>query len=229
VASIDSKLAVLRLKAAKNELEVEHLIEMAALGDVRAIPVIRELQAKHGWTRSNQPGAAHLVPLARWAEVVCAYLEGGCDALVTSARQPEPDSLYFALAVLQEVKSSAAALALAELAFDIEGSLSKRAADGLKLADAINLTLSFKNSPQVYPDTAKKLRTFLHALLARSLSEPEMARVVCALRGVGNEDSIRLIGSLPKFNGAWSGLETSACKAIRNRLARSSGKGRRGG
>src|SRR6266508_2405850 len=40
MASIDSKLATLRRKAAKNELEVEHLTEFAALGDIRAAPVI---------------------------------------------------------------------------------------------------------------------------------------------------------------------------------------------
>ena len=39
-----------------------------------------------------------------------------------------------------------------------------------------------------------------------------------AMRGVGNEESIGLIGALPKLSGPWSGLESSACKAIRKRL-----------
>lgn len=213
--SIDSKLNALRRKAAKNDLEVEHLTAFAVLGDARAAAVIRELQAKHAWPRSNRAANG---PLARWAEVVCAYLEGGCDALVNYARRPESDSLYFAVAVLQEVKSAACVLALAKLSEDTVKALPKGVKDGLSLADAINLTLSFKNPPRVQSQTSKCLRSFLHALVRQKLGEPERARVVCALRGVGNEESIRLINQLPAFSGPWAGVESLACKAIRKRL-----------
>lgn len=215
---INSKLAKLRRMAANGDVEVEHLTEFAVLGDARAVPVIRELQAKHNWPHSNRVGDVHVAPLARWAEVVCTYLEGGCDALVNYARRTKPESLAFAVSVLGEVKSAECVLALAELSEDVDGVSPERLKDGLKLADAINLTLSFKNPPPIYPETAEQLRTFLHTLLGQDLSESERVRVVCALRGVGNEESIRLIGTVPKFIGTWTGLDSLACKAIRKRL-----------
>ena len=218
MASIDSKLATLRRRAAKNDLEVEHLTEFAVIGDARAVPVIQELRAKHDWSPSNHDGDANIVPLARWSEVVCNYLEGGCDALVEYARSPEQESLYFAVSILAKVKSAACVLSLAELSADIATALPARVKDGVKLADAINLTLSFKNPPPAYPDTAMQLCSYLHAMLLQDLNEHERARIVCALREVGDEESIRLIGKLPKFKGAWVGLESLACKVIRKRI-----------
>lgn len=218
MATIDSKLATLRRKAAANDVEVEHLTQFAVLGNPIAIPVIRELTAKHGWPRSNCVGDAHVAPLARWAEVVCTFLEGGCDALVEYARKPEPKSLYFAVSVLEQVKSAAAVLALAELADDIVRASPERTEDALKLASAINLALSFKNPPRVQPNTAAQLRTFLHGLFRLDLSEPQRAVIVCALRGVGDDESIRLIDQLPRFSGPWTGLESLARKAIHKRI-----------
>jgi hypothetical protein len=218
MGSIDSKLAAFRLKAAKNDVEVEHLTEFAILGDVRAIPVIREIQDKYGWSSSNQADGAHVVPLARWADVVCTYIEGGCDALVAYARGPDSESTHFAIQILGDVKSEACVLALADLSEDIIKDLPARLKDGLKLADAINFTLSFKSPPYVNPETIRRLYTFLHILLQQDLNEPQRGIVVCALRGVGNEESIHLIRKLPCFTGPWAGLESLACKAIRKRL-----------
>src|SRR5262245_40509161 len=100
-------LAALRKKAAKNQVEVEHLTVFAKLGDRRAVPVICELQVQHNWPRSNLVNGELVPPLARWADVVCAYLEGGCDALIAYARGTEPRAFYFAVSVLEEVRSAA--------------------------------------------------------------------------------------------------------------------------
>jgi hypothetical protein len=146
------------------------------------------------------------------------YLEGGADALVAYARRDEPKSFYFATSILSELKSAASVLAFAELAAGIESDLSRCIEDAIKLAEAINLALSFKGAPVVYEQTAAELRRFLHAVLQQELSEPQRATVVCALRGVGDESSVQLIGAMPGFVAPWSGLESTAIKAIRKRL-----------
>jgi hypothetical protein len=218
LAPIDTKLAVLRRKAAKNQVEVEHLTAFAAIGDRAAVPVVRELQAKYDWPRSNRVNGRHVVPLGRWAEVVCAYLEGGWDALIDYARGPEPDAFYFAISVLEVTKSPVSLVVLTELSSIISKKLSSRKADAVKLAEAINHVLSFKKPPPVYPGTATSLRRFLHALVRQKLTQPERATVVCALRGVGDEESIQIIRELPKFDGPWAGIEINACQTIRKRM-----------
>jgi hypothetical protein len=223
--SLDAKLASLRRKAAADDVEVEHLTAFAAAGDARAVPVIRELQREHGWPHSNRQGKSLVVPLGRWADVVCVYLEGGCDALVAYARRREPDSFDFAASVLEELKSAAAVGAMAELARGLVKRLPERLGDGVRLASAINLALSFKKPPAMDPVTCGELRSFLHRLLSNELPQEARASVVCALRGVGDEESIRIIDGLPKFHGPWAGLEAIASKAIRKRLHRTRGAG----
>ena len=216
--TIDSKLKTMRQAAARGELEVEHLIELAVIGDQTAVPTIRELQREYQWPRTNFIANARAVPLGRWAEVVCDYLDGGCEALVAYAKRPEDDAFHFAVSVLGEIKSPEAVQALVDLASDAPILLPERLNDRLSLSDAINLTLSFSSAPPVSPQDAICLRSFLHELLAECQTESECARVVCALRGVGDLGSFELIAKLPKFGKPWEGLEMSACKAIRKRL-----------
>ena len=93
----------------------------------------------------------------------------------------EPESFYFAVSILRALKSSAAVLAFAELAADVERDLRSRIEDGAKLAEAINLALSFKGAPVVYAHTAEKLREFLHATLRLKLSKAQRATAVWRL------------------------------------------------
>jgi hypothetical protein len=223
MTSLDSAIKKLRRLAAKDAVEVEHLSALAMIGNVKTVPVIRELQEHHSWPHGNRQGDKHVVPLGRWADVVCVYLEGGTDALVTYARRKEAESFYFAVSILGDLKSSASVLALAELATGVESHLQTGIEDAIKLAEAINVILSFKGSPVMYEQTAAELRRFLHALLQRELSESQRATAVCALRGVGDESSIELIRAMPIFAAPWSGLESTAIKAIGKRLRRQRG------
>jgi len=216
--SLDSAIAKLRRLAAKDAVEVEHLSALAVIGDAKAVPVVRELHERYAWPRDNREGDKHVVPLGRWAEVVCAYLAGGTDALVAYARREEPKSFYFAVSILRELKSAASVLAFAELATEVERNPRAHIEDAVELADAINLALSFKGAPVVYEQAAGELRSFLHAVLRQELSEAQRAAVVCALRGVGDKSSVELIGRMPAFVAPWNGLESTAIKTIRKRL-----------
>jgi hypothetical protein len=157
------------------------------------------------------------VPLGRWADVVCDYLEGGCDVLLAYARRPEADSFSFAVHVLSELKSAEATVALAELAGEVVAELPRRLADAKTLADAINVTMSFDAAPALDRPTAAKLRSFLHRLLGQDVNVPWRLTAVYALRGVGDEESIRLISSM---RAAPQGSRDAAkvVKIIRKRL-----------
>jgi hypothetical protein len=217
--SIDSKLVALRRRAAKNTVEVEHLTAFAVLGDPCAAPVIRELAEQYRWSRSGLDDDGALIgPMGRWAEVICAYLEDGASALVRYARRREAKSFHFAVAVLGDLKTTDAVAAMAQLTDDVAKELPERLQDGVELAASLNLTLSFKDPPEVDPRTTKRLRLFLHSLLPLKLSVPQRATVVCALRGVGDDESLRLIGDLPTFAGAWAGTSELVCRVIAKRL-----------
>jgi HEAT repeat protein len=221
MATLDSRLWALRRKAAKDDVLPEHLIAFAKLGDPRAIPVILELSTEYRWSRSIHDDAGrHVGPMARWAEVVCTYLDGGCDALVDYARRAEDESFHFAVSLLGDVKAPESAFALADLTNDLLRAFPERVHDACELADAINLTLSFKNPPPVTQAAEETLRSFLHALLRLDLSEPQRARAVCALRGVGDVESIAQIAELAEFTGPWSEAASMATEAIRRRLRR---------
>ena len=172
------------------------MIGFAARGDARAVPVIRELQRLHRWPHGYLVDGRHVVPLGRWADVVCTYLEGGCDALREYARWSEPDSFSFAVSVLEELKSAVAAKTLAELAGEVAAALPKRLADAKKLAEAINFTMSFDEAPRLDRATAAKLRSFLHDLLNQRPDVVWRMTAVYALRGVGDEESLRMLAAM---------------------------------
>lgn len=214
---MDPERAALRRRAANGTLEVEHLLALAVQRDPAAATFIQELATEFAWPRENKINGELVAPLGRWAEVVCAYLAGGCQALIAYARQPEQDAARFAIGVLEELKNPQSVSALAALAADFRKA-PPRLSDSLDLADAINSNLSFKGAPKVSNEDTTVLRDFLHELLHTNLTAAESARVVCALRGVGDERSIRIVSELPPFADQWAGLEAIVCKAIRKRL-----------
>jgi len=95
--------------------------------------MIRELAKKYSWPATNFIRGQHVGPTGRWAEVVCIYLEGGCDALVEYARPGKRRSFRFATAILEELKSAPTILAAAELAEEVQRSLPKRIDDAQAL------------------------------------------------------------------------------------------------
>lgn len=175
--AINSKLELLRRRASNGQIEVEHLIEFAVIGDRSATPVIRELQLLHNWRRTNHIGNAHVVPLARWAEVVCVYLDGGCEALVRYAQLPETGACYFAISVLRQIKSPEAIRGLIDFVSSISTTRLLTLDDKFSIADAINMTFSFKTSLPIAPNDAASLRSFLHELLA--VCDTDSQRVRC--------------------------------------------------
>jgi hypothetical protein len=209
-------------KAADNSLEVEHLVKVAELGDASDAPFLRALKEEHSWSDSGREGRKLVVPFGRWANTVCRFLEDGYPGLVQAGKE-SPDAADFCVGVLEELKTAASVSAILAVGGPV---IERPAADvklAVRLADGFNLLLSFKGAPAIAPADEQKVREFLHRLLAAKLSEVQRASAVCALRGVGDAESVALVESLPPFQGSWAGLEQSAARQIKQRLRRAKG------
>jgi hypothetical protein len=206
----------LRKRAAKRSLEVEHLLHVAVIGDASDAAFLKSLAAECDWPNSADVNGVHVVPLGTWNKAVCCYLEKGYPGLVQLAKKS--DSRLFSLAILRELKTVESISALIEIA----GKVIERPAANRELASRIasvfNFILSFDGAPAISRKVETHIRQFLHRLLAEPLNDAEKASVVCALRGVGDEESIELIRALPPFREAWSGTEKVACKQIKSRI-----------
>jgi hypothetical protein len=209
-------------KAADNSLEVEHLVKVAELGDSADAPFLRALKGEHGWSDTGREGRTRVVPFGRWVDTVCRFLEDGYPGLVQAAEE-SPDAADYCVSVLEELKTAASVSAILDVGGPV---IEQPRADvklAVRLADGFNFLLSFKGVPAITPAVEQKVRGFLHRLLAAELSEVQRASVVCALRGVGDAESVALVASLPPFQSSWAGLEQSAVRQIKQRLRRAKG------
>src|SRR5262245_31694251 len=161
-------------KAADNSLEVEHLVKVAEIGDATDAPFLRALKDEHGWSDAGREGRKPVVPLGRWADTVCRFLEDGYPGLVRAARD-SIQSAEFCVGVLEGLKTAASVSAILAVGGTV---IERPAADvklAVRLADGFNCLLSFKGAPAIAPADEKQVREFLHRLLAVELSEGQRA------------------------------------------------------
>jgi hypothetical protein len=112
------KLETIRKKARANVLEVEHIL---AAGRKRVRGLQQELMRlsdELGWSLTPfSVEGEHVVPLAKWARVAGAYAEGGIATLTELAGQQE--NRHYVVAMLVEVRTQEAAVALFDLFADV--------------------------------------------------------------------------------------------------------------
>ena len=211
----------LKIKAENHLLEVEDLVDLAVAKNTDVIPFLKQAIEEYQWEDVVAAKTSNKVPLATWATVVIAYLEGGCEGLkryVYPEKGKYFDTSEFVLAVLDDIKDKDTIKGIIELF----GSLIKKPeisySLSLKLVNAVNRLLSFP--PLVEIDNADKeiLRTFVYRFLSL-YGEEENPRcsAFCALRGVGDIDSIKKIKSYPKLTGSYKGTESIVVNAIKSR------------
>ncbi len=219
MALTDSQRGTLSRKATDGRLEVEDLLRVAVTGGAADVPFLRSLEARCGWSYTGKKGRGRVVPLGRWSEVVCRFLEGGCNGLVRLSRE-STEAPEFCLSVLESVRTPESVAAVAEIAGQVLDRPQSDVRLATRLAEGFNRLLSGKGGPAVGADVERRIREFLHRLLALDLTEAQRASAVCALRGVGDEESLAVIAAQPPLRGCWAGVETAAARAIRLRLRR---------
>ncbi len=122
----------------------------------------------------------------------------------------------FSLAFLSEYKTPESVAAILHIGKRLGRQASLKSKN--EIASAFNSILSFGNRPVIDDNKTTEARNLLHSYFSADLDESMQATIYCAMRGVGNQDSIDLISGQKKLAGAWSGTETAVIKAIKKRM-----------
>lgn len=211
----------LKIKAENHLLEVEDLIELAVAKNIDAISFLKEATEEYQWDDVVTAKTSNKVPLATWAAVVIAYLEGGCDALkqyVTSESGGYLETSRFVLAILSDIKSKETIIGIITLFGELIKTPENDHSLSLKLVDTINLLLSFPPLIKIDDKDKDTLNAFVHRFLSLyGTQESSRCAAFCALRGVGDLASIEVIKSYPKLTGSYKGVESIVIKAIKAR------------
>lgn len=211
------KLETIRKKARANLLEVEHIL---AAGRKRVPGLQQELMRlsdELGWSPTHFPAdGKHVIPLAKWARVAGSYAEGGIATLSELAGQQE--NRHYVVAMLVEVRTPEAAVALFDLFADVLAAPSWDCEQARDLVDALN-SLFFFSKPLIPTDEqAATARSFLMTLYSMASTTTQRAHVLCALRGVGDRSTIEFMSTLEALPNPYEGVVKGALRAIRNRL-----------
>jgi hypothetical protein len=216
-------LAALADKAARKRVEVEDLLQVALL-DAPGLPAtLRQLSGHFGWSEDDGgAGSTRRVPLGKWVDIICTYLEDGLSGLVdvlTSPDRPQPDR-EMAIGVLEVLESIASVRALLNAASRIDPEKACEFDIALKIVAAFNILLSFspERAAELTTEEKKLIREFVCNVARHAPDEAATATAYCALRSVGDKDTISYIKSQPPLGQTWAGTVEAVIKAIRKNL-----------
>lgn len=210
-------LQSLRRHAKAGTLEVEHILKEAALRTPGLGSELENLAREGQWAKESlQANGSRLVPLARWAHVAGAYADQGVRGLAELAQ--DDSNADFIIGMLEELRSKEAVDALLDM-FESVISKPEKAPDiAHRLVTAINLLLSFKDSPFVADAERSTLAGFLERVLAIADTNARRATVMYAARGVGDERLLDVLVSIPDADPPFAGARAAALRSIRRRL-----------
>lgn len=208
-------------KIHRNSLEVEDLLAVAKKGTPADAAVIKNLAQTHHWYWENHVAGTQIVPLARWAHVVCEFLVGSYPAVLKLANESDEGvkNTPLVLGLLEELHSREAVDTVLRIMRDLQKNSTASKELTTQCVSTLNSLLSFKPWIQISEEQSAFVRDFLHARLSLPLSDTELAITLCAFRGVGDESSVALIESARELSGPWAGTEATAIRAIKNRLS----------
>ncbi len=215
-------LSSIRRRASNDSLEVEHILEAAALKLDGLPELLDELATAEGWSDTNQlPDGTLVVPLARWARVASAYCHDGMQGLKAVLEAPGHES--FVLALLEELHSAEAVDAIIDFFSRTLDSPADDPALVRKMASTLNQILCFKPEVEITAPTRDRIRVFVTDLLDHCSDQVERAAPVLLLRAVGDDSSLDLLEALPPFTDAWETTIPTTKRAIRKRLKSTKG------
>jgi hypothetical protein len=200
-------LLKIQRKARASAVEVEDILALAASGSREDAAPLRDLATQLEWSRGSG-GHANQVPIGRWSDITCAFLEGGYAAVESFTC--DSASLPFAVGLLSELKTPESIGVLNQLV-DRFRDLEART----QIAGALNL-ICLRGAPLLDSQALTATRAWLHELLAGAATSQAIA--ACAPRKVGNTESIELLSQLAPLPAPWAGIEKQAIRAIRKRL-----------
>lgn len=210
-------LETLRARAAKDELEVEDILEAAAKRVPGLDCVLENLIDECGWTDGGPLSSGAIeIPFRRWAITAIHFSRGDIPALLSLAR--DRSYIPFVLALLQQLHTGESAHTVVNVAPEIFADPIRDPETALRIARSLNLILSLPPQVILAPRTSEQVCHFLHTLIPLCKTDGQLATAVLGLRGVGGQQSLDLIRSLPPLSPPWSDATDLAIKAIRRRL-----------
>lgn len=201
-------------KALSGSLEVEHLLDLALVGDLKTAEFLSHLCDSLDWQDADSlPGNS--VPYRAWATVVKVYLKDSYAGLEALAQH---GYINFIIALLEHLHTSDSLTTILRIF--------PRAIENPKdyedlsdsIVSAINVILSFPPAVCVSKSTEDTLREFVHGYIESTNDEHRYGTALCALRDIGDESSIKLIKSKSKLSGQWLGTESIVIGKITDRL-----------
>lgn len=207
-AEVGARLTRLSARARRRDVEVEHLLAFAQLGDARAAAPLRELAAEHGWPLKGRG----VVPLGAWVDAVAIFLEAGAAGVARRVREKKL-GVEVALGLLEEVPSEEAVKATLLLV-----PIAEKQRDAATLTSALGALQTLLDGDEpllVAPATARELA---HRQLERKLKPVDIASCYGILAAVGDATSLGIIAAHPPLRDPYKGCEKDAARAIKRRL-----------
>lgn len=214
-----SKLRKAELKG--GEVNVEDLLALLKLKDASICPELKRLKQDFNWKAVDNP--ENEVPLGAWADVICVYYERGFKALYSIAIQ-HTRLLGIVLGVLEEIKTEESLETVFSL-FEFFIQNKNDLINAKKCVLTINLMISFDNkinfTDKLKADLLDLLYLFINTVDTEYNSDEGMIIAgYCAIRRVGNKDTIEFIKKRPKLKEeGGAGLESIVIKAIKKNLS----------
>lgn len=210
-------LLTLRRMAHRGTLEVEHLLRAAKHPAADLADSLDSLAEEMGWNSSDRGDLpTGTVPFGQWTQVVSAYCRGGFASLGGF----RATDLHFSmvLALIEQLRTTDALSFALELGAGLLENPSEDPSRSLRLAATLNLLLSFKPRLSLSRESKAKVRDFLHKLALLNSADHARGTVYCALRYVGDAETLNLISNLPPLRDHWASAQDACKRAIAKRL-----------
>ena len=207
-----------KAKADKNEIEVEDIISVCETRDPKLVPYLRSLKERFNYKDNLvvHDNGSITPPMGAWIKIGCIYIEDGFEGLLELSK--DESKISYCLSFLEQYKNRQSAQALIKIV-DRYGAVTENEYELIMdIISSINIMFSFDESPEITPEEKASHRNLVHRTISLCKTDSDLAIAMCALRGVGNADSIALVKSMPKLQGAWSGTEKIVAKEINKRL-----------
>lgn len=218
---MDKLIAKLRkTELAGGEVNVEDLLPLLELKDASICPELKRLKQEFNWKAVDNP--ENEVPLGAWVDIICLYYEQGFKALYSTAIQ-NTRILGIVLGILEEIKT----LESLDTVFSLFKFFIQDKNDLIntkKCVLTINLMISFDDkinfTDKYKAELLDLLYLFINTVDAEYNSDEGMIIAgYCAIRRVGNKDTIEFIKKRPKLTEEGGiGLESIVIKAIEKNL-----------
>ena len=194
---------------------------LAVKNEVGAVPILKKAIEEKKWEDYITAIKTKKVPLKTWSLVVIAYLESsyaGLEKYVYSDDGEYIETADFVLSVLDDIKSKDTVKSMISIFYKVIQDPSVDRYLSNKVAITINRLLSFKPYLSINVEDKEILRGFLVKYLSLYGSDyKDRSSAFCALRGVGNLESIDIIKSYPKLKEPYKGLESMVIKVIKSK------------